>query len=84
MSRPVCYDIIDQVFGEVGKIRQVVADQKGHLNSCLTIIRRARRHADDYIERWQEDNEMDITAEDDPETYYDEWGYAFLGYFEDA
>jgi hypothetical protein len=53
---------------------------KSKMTSVLRVIKRARNFADDYIERYEDDFEIDL--DDDPETYYSEWKYAFTEYIE--
>ena len=50
---------------------------KSKMASVLRVIKKSKTFADDYIERSEDDFDMVLSAIADPETYYDQWGYAF-------
>lgn len=51
---------------------------KKNFKTTLGVIKRGKSFADDYIETYEDDFEIDL----DTETYYDEWKYAFTEYIE--
>ena len=55
---------------------------KSKMATVLRVIKKGRRMADDYIERYEDDFDMVLGTDSDPETYYDQWGYAFWEYIE--
>jgi hypothetical protein len=55
---------------------------KSKMASVLSVIKKGKRMADDYIETYEDDFDMVLSAITDPETYYDQWGYAFWTHIE--
>ncbi len=55
---------------------------KENFKKTLLVIKGARSFADEYIERYEDDYHEAIDLENDPETYYSEWEYAFAEYLD--